>query len=255
MLRWPFPTFKGAPYIRASRTAGAPQYSFVGWPLAGLGVTAGGVPVLKAGTASDVVSASGALSVNTLVTLVDNATASDLALTLADGIEGQTKTIVFRTRSSTGILRVTPANASGFGSFALHAAGASAVLRFTDGKWYLVSSTGNEDWISFDTTDETITGAGALTVGRKVHRLQTSSGSDVAITLAAMSGGNSIFDGFRKMIVMETKGGAGNYVLTVTQLVGYTTITFNTVGDAVILEWNRAMSRWIVVSNQGCARA
>ena len=256
MLRWPLPTFKGSPKIRASRVSGAPQYSFAGFPLAGLGITTLGVPVLRSGSAQyETLTANGAASLATPVTFVDNSTASDITITLADGVEGQEKFFIFQTRSSTGKARLTPANTAGFSTLTLHTAGAGVALRFTNGKWYIVGNMGEETFLSFDTTDETITGAGALSTSRKFTRLQTSSGTDVAITLAAMSGGNAIQEQYKKTIVMETKGGVGNYVLTVTSLLGYTTITFNTVGDAVILEWNQGLAKWVVVSNQGCTLA
>lgn len=89
--------------------------------------------------------------------------------------------------------------------------------------------------------------AGAVQTGVGVTELETSSGSDVAITLANGE------EGQEKVIYLKTKGSTGNFVLTPTNLLGYTTITFNTVGDAVLLKFLNG--KWVVLSNQGAALA
>lgn len=255
MLKWPLPTFKGSPKIRASRTSGAPQYSFAGFPLAGLGITTLGVPILRGGTATDTIndSSPAAIPLTTPVSLISMTGSGNLNLTLADGVAGQEKTLILIAKSGTGNPVITPANFHGYTNLTMRNAGAVVVLRFEGGEWGIVGMGGKPDDIAIDTTDETITGAGALTPNRKVTRLQTSSGVDVAITLANMS--PSDLGNFEKLIYMETKGGAGNYVLTPTALMGYTTITFNTIGDAVLLRWGSGIARWIVASNQGCTLA
>lgn len=255
MLKWPLPTFKGSPKIRASRTSGAPQYSFAGFPLAGLGITTLGVPVLRSGTATDTITDSSptAISLATAVTLIAMTGSSNINLTLADGVAGQMKTLIFSAKSGTGNPVITPTNFHGYTNFTMRQAGAVVTLRFEGGEWAIVGMGGKPDDVAINTTDETITGAGALTPSREVTRLQTSSGTDVAITLANMSPAG--LNNFEKLIYMETKGGAGNYVLTPAALMGYTTITFNTIGDAVLLRWGSGIARWIVASNQGCTLA
>lgn len=57
--------------------------------------------------------------------------------------------------------------------------------------------------------------------------------------------------GQMKTIFMAGDGGDGT--LTPTSLLGYSTITFNDVGDAVQLVWSG--TDWIITSNQGCALA
>lgn len=94
---------------------------------------------------------------------------------------------------------------------------------------------------------QNLTAAGAVTLVSTVTRLNTSSGTDVAITLA------DGIEGQEKIVIMETKGSTGNFVLTPTNLWGYATLTFNTVGDCAILRFSNG--KWAVVSNQGATLA
>lgn len=255
MLRWPLPSFKGAPKIRASRTSGAPQYGFIGFPLAGLGITTDGVPVLRSGTATDtLVDASpAAIPLTTDISLIALTGASDVAFTLAAGVAGQVKTLVLSSKAGVGNAVITPAALHGYTSVTLREAGTSVTFRYEGSEWAIIGIGGRPEGVSLDTMDETITGAGALTPIRKVTRLQTSSGVDVAITLANLS--PTTLNNFEKLIYLETKGGAGNYVLTPASLFGFTTITFNSVGDAVLLRWCTGIGEWVVASNQGATLA
>lgn len=89
--------------------------------------------------------------------------------------------------------------------------------------------------------------AGAVQTGNGVTELETSSASDVAITLADGE------EGQEKIVYLKTKGGAGNFVLTPDNLLGYATITFNTVGDTVLLKFLNG--NWVILSNQGATLA
>ncbi len=255
MLRWPLPSFKGAPKIRASRTSGAPQYGFIGFPLAGLGITTNGVPVLRSGTATDtLVDASpAAIPLTTGATLITLSGASDVAFTLAAGVAGQEKTLILASKAGVGNAVITPAAFHGYTSVTLREAGASVTLRYEGSEWAVVGIGGRPESVSLDTMDQIVTAAGALTPLAKVTRLQTSSGSDVAITLANLA--PAALNNFEKLIYLETKGGAGNYVLTPASLFGFTTITFNSVGDAVLLRWCTGIGEWVVASNQGATLA
>lgn len=93
---------------------------------------------------------------------------------------------------------------------------------------------------------ETLTGAGAVNPDKLVTMLVTNGAN--ALTLA-----NGEVQGQIKIITMKTDGGDGT--LTPTSLVAgaSTTITFNDVGDSVVLMWNGAA--WNILSNQGCTLA
>ncbi len=255
MLRWPLPSFKGSPKIRASRTSGAPQYGFVGFPLAGFGITSAGAPVIRGGVATDTIPDAGplAISLATATTLIALTGASDVAYTLAAGVEGQEKTIILSAKSGVGNAVITPATFHGYTSVTLREAGASVTLRYEGGEWGIIGLGGRPAAVSLDTMDQTVTAAGALTPLAVVTRLQTASGSDVAITLANLA--PTALNNFEKLIYLETKGGAGNYVLTPTSLFGFTTITFNSVGDAVLLRWCTGIGEWVIASNQGATLA
>ena len=69
----------------------------------------------------------------------------------------------------------------------------------------------------------------------------------IALTLANGSRGQI------KIITMITDG--GDATLTPTTLNGYTTITFNTDGDACILLYTDSTNGWSVIGNNGCTLA
>jgi len=69
----------------------------------------------------------------------------------------------------------------------------------------------------------------------------------IALTLANGSTGQV------KIITMITDG--GDATLTPTTLNGYTTVTFNTDGDACILLYTDSTAGWSVIANQGCTLA
>ena len=48
---------------------------------------------------------------------------------------------------------------------------------------------------------------------------------------------------------------AGNVTLTPTTLLGYSTVTFNTTGDTLLLMYLDATSGWTIISHLGCALA
>jgi hypothetical protein len=92
-------------------------------------------------------------------------------------------------------------------------------------------------------TPQTLTGAGAVNL-TTFSTLIVTTGTD-ALTLAAGA------EGQFKFIKMKTK--VGNATLTVTNLEGGTTITFDAVGDFVHLFYQDA--KWNVITNSGCAVA
>lgn len=90
---------------------------------------------------------------------------------------------------------------------------------------------------------QTLTGAGAVDIVNTITSVVTT-GAD-ALTLADGVTGQI------KIITMTTDGGDGT--LTPTNLLGGTTITFNDVGDSVILCF--VASKWHILANNGCTVA
>ena len=99
-------------------------------------------------------------------------------------------------------------------------------------------------WLAFDSTPQAITSATAVNLTTPVTTVATSGA--IALTLANGAVGQI------KIICMTTDG--GDATLTPTTLNGYTTITFNTVGDSCILIYN-STGGWSVIGNNGCTLA
>lgn len=106
------------------------------------------------------------------------------------------------------------------------------------------SVTSNPDAISllangYQPGTQTLTGAGAVNL-TQMNTVLVTTGAN-ALTLAAGS------DGQYKFIRMKTDGGDGT--LTVTNLQGGTTLTFNDAGDFVLLYY--LDSKWHIITNSG----
>ena len=93
-------------------------------------------------------------------------------------------------------------------------------------------------------TVTTRSGAGAVPITAATVRL-TTTGAD-ALTLANGTNGQIL------SIVMVTDGGDGT--LTPTTKTGFSTITFNDVGDSVTLQYFTTLG-WMIVSNYGATVA
>ena len=91
---------------------------------------------------------------------------------------------------------------------------------------------------------QTLTGAGAVDVTSAVTKLVTTGAN--ALTLANGTNGQL------KTICMITDGGDGT--LTPTTKTGFTTITFNDVGDSVQLQYFTTQG-WICIANNGATLA
>ena len=91
---------------------------------------------------------------------------------------------------------------------------------------------------------QSLSGAGAVTLTDLITEV-TTTGAD-ALTLANGSAGQV------KIITMIVDGGNGT--LTPTTLAGGTTITFNDVGDGVVLVYSTTVG-WVVVGNNGATIA
>ena len=99
-------------------------------------------------------------------------------------------------------------------------------------------------WLAFDAAPQAITAAGAVNLTTAVTTVATS--GVIALTLANGAVGQL------KIICMTTDGGTAT--LTPTTLNGYSTIAFDTVGDACTLVYN-STGGWSVIGNQGCVLA
>ena len=94
-------------------------------------------------------------------------------------------------------------------------------------------------------TVQALSGAGAVDITSFITQV-TTTGSNQALTLA--NGAN----GQLKIVTMVADGGDG--VLTPTTFANGSTITFNDVGDSVLLVYNTT-GGWALVSNTGCSIA
>jgi hypothetical protein len=84
----------------------------------------------------------GAVNITTLTTAFTSTGAGD-ALTLADGVAGQLKTIVYVAEAAggdTGVL--TPANLGAYTTITFNAVGDSVILQFIGADWWVISARG-----------------------------------------------------------------------------------------------------------------
>ncbi len=97
-------------------------------------------------------------------------------------------------------------------------------------------------------TQQTISAAGAISPDKVVTHITLTQSANVAFTLA-----DATYDGQLKIIFLKTKSGAGDAVITPSNLAGNTTITLNTAKDCVVLEF--VDDRWVVAGNSGATIA
>jgi hypothetical protein len=86
-------------------------------------------------------SSGGAANVTTAITAV-NATSGTIAVTLADGSDGQVKTILNVSTSGTNAITITPTTLAGYTSIVLNAPGETVTLLFKSSKWYIIGGNG-----------------------------------------------------------------------------------------------------------------
>jgi hypothetical protein len=86
-------------------------------------------------------SSAGAANVTTAITAV-NATSGTIAVTLADGSDGQVKTILNVSTSGTNAITITPTTLAGYTSIVLNAPGETVTLLFKSSKWYIIGGNG-----------------------------------------------------------------------------------------------------------------
>ena len=82
-----------------------------------------------------------AVNITTPVTEVD-ATSAAGALTLADGANGQIKTIINVSSSGTNAVTITPSNLRGYTSIVLNAPGETVTCMFKNSNWNIIAGNG-----------------------------------------------------------------------------------------------------------------
>ena len=104
-------------------------------------------------------------------------------------------------------------------------------------------------FLAFAQAEQTLTGAGAADVTSAVTATvtNTDNSGNNAITLANGTTGQI------KVLYLKTLTGSLTSVVTPANLLGYTTITFNAVGDAALLYFNG--TNWVVLGSTSAALA
>ena len=99
--------------------------------------------------------------------------------------------------------------------------------------------------LGFAQAPQALTTAGAVDITSAITTI-ASSGTDALTLIDGIAGQ-------LKFITMISYGGVAT--LTPSTLNGYSTIAFNTDGDAVTLLFTDATNGWSIISNQGCTLA
>src|SRR6056300_1719123 len=105
-----------------------------------------GTPINKKITAEDVFNnipswiglSQTAVNVTTAITLI-NATSATHSCAIADGADGQVKTIINSSTSGTNAITITPDNLNGFSTIVLDAPGETATLLFKNSTWNVIA--------------------------------------------------------------------------------------------------------------------
>ena len=82
-----------------------------------------------------------AVNVTTAITAI-NATSATHSCGLADGADGQIKTILDVSTSGTNAITITPTNLAGYTTITLNAPGETVTCLFKSSKWYIIGGQG-----------------------------------------------------------------------------------------------------------------
>ena len=82
-----------------------------------------------------------AVNVTTAITAI-NATSATHSCALADGADGQIKTILNVSTSGTNAITITPTNLAGYTTITLNAPGETVTCLFKSSKWYIIGGNG-----------------------------------------------------------------------------------------------------------------
>lgn len=176
-----------------------------------------GVGVLLAPDSSETLTAAGAAGVDVGITYFDS-TAGAMAITLADGVEGQRKTLMMLVDG--GDVVVTPANFANGTTLTFNDVWDTCELLFSGSNWHLVSKEGVDAGVI------TILATGAVPLAKDVIFIDSTSGVQ-ALTLADGVAG-------QRMIVKMLVDG-GNSVITPANFFDGTTITFANINESIDL--------------------
>jgi hypothetical protein len=102
------------------------------------GVGLGGF--IKYNQTPDTIGAAGAISAGTAISYVDNQSGVSIALTLANGVQGQEKTIACIGAVSDAV--ISPTQTAGFTSITMNSIGDTVRLQYLNTKWHILSSYG-----------------------------------------------------------------------------------------------------------------
>lgn len=174
-----------------------------------------GTGVLIAPDSSETLTTAGAVSVATGITYFDS-TAGAMAMTLADGTEGQLKTLMMLVDGGDAV--VTPANYANGTTITFNDAFDVCVLQFTGTSWKLKNKIGIDAGIV-----TVVATSGAIDLTYDIVYFDTTAGVSTA-TLADGTAGQKMT---LKMLV-----DGGDQVLTPTNFLDGTTITFDDAGDS-----------------------
>jgi len=163
--------------------------------------------------------------------------------TLADGLDGQIKTLV-AVNVSAGSMTVTVASPGwgGAGKITFANNGSSCVLQFTQGKWFAVGVSGT---VYFNDYSQSLGVDGAIDLTTKATYF-----TQTGPLTATMGGGTN---GMTKTLMLTTSSS------TVTVNIGYAgwkadgagVITLSDIGSACSLQW--VNDKWYCVGNNGAA--
>lgn len=186
--------------------------------IAKIKMNAPGTGILVAKDSSEELTAAGAVSLVTSLTYLDS-TAGAMAMTLADGVAGQEKTIIMTVDG--GDATLTPANFLNGTAIVFNDVGDAVTLRFDGTNWMVA------DKFQADAGPIIVLASGAIPLTKDVIIIDTTSGVQ-ALTLA---------DGYmgQKMDIMMKTDGGNDSVITPANLSAGTTITFDDVGDSARL--------------------
>ena len=82
-----------------------------------------------------------AVNVTTAITEI-NATSATHSCAIADGSDGQVKTIINTSTSGTNAITITPANLRGYSTITLNAPGESVICLFKNSNWNVIGGNG-----------------------------------------------------------------------------------------------------------------
>lgn len=182
--------------------------------------------------------AAGALSLVTDVSQFDT-TLGAATSTLADGTEGQIKYLEMIVDG--GDMVVTPANLFNGTTLTFDDVGDLITLIFVNTDWHVISNSIGAIGPFIDPTVDThVALAGAISILTSTTLIDTTAGA----TTATLADGQI---GQIKRLKMITDGGA--LIVTPANLTGGTTLTFNRVGQVIVLQFHG--TEWLVISNEG----